>query len=108
MKATLYELYVAEGALDLTHGNFITIREIYIPSLGICFNSKGFAFKTNRGRYRKNKEKTFNQPDPKRLGVIEISKVDANKILQLVNSRKTVNKLGRKIFEFTGDIYDES
>jgi len=44
VKAIKYKTKIYEGILDHVHGSYQIIEEVYIPSVGVCFNDKGFAF----------------------------------------------------------------
>lgn len=101
MKAILYELYVPESTMDWIHGSFTTIRELYIPDFKMCFNSKGFAFKTDAKRYAKNKPQKGmpQQPDPKKIKTIDMISNDVADIERIVNQRLTIDRLSEKYFD---------
>jgi hypothetical protein len=101
LKGIIYKLHVTEGALDLTHGAFTTIQEVYVPDKGICFNSKGFAFKTKSDRYNvpDEQENLFKIPPTEKLKEIEISDSLVEKIEGIVNQRNTINEISEELFD---------
>lgn len=113
MKAILYELHVALSSMDMVHSAWTTIQEVFIPGIGgpgegICFNSKGYAFKTDEKRYanhKPTKDKWPNQPNPSIIKKFDIDDKDVKDIQSIVNKRQTVQKLGKKLFEI--EIYDK-
>ena len=44
VKAIKYKTKIYEGILDHVHGSYQIIEEVYIPSIRVCFNDRGFAF----------------------------------------------------------------
>lgn len=44
VKVKLYYVEIYESTSDVVHGFKRKIREIWIPTLGICFNEEGYAF----------------------------------------------------------------
>jgi len=44
VEAIKYKTKVCEGTLDFVHGCYQIIEEVYIPSIRVCFNDRGFAF----------------------------------------------------------------
>lgn len=99
-KAIKYRLHVALSTMDWTHSVWTPIEEIFIPEEGICFNSKGYAFKTSSRRYRKNKsnkeDKFPKQPSPEKLDTFQISYGDMLKIRRLLNYRDKFNEMAKK------------
>lgn len=100
MKGIIYKLHATEGQLDLTHGAFTIIEEVYVPELGLCFNSKGFAFKTDGSRYRtiNNEHNLFHVPQPEKLKEIELESSQINRIQTIAHQRETVNGLADELF----------
>ena len=48
--AIQYEVKIYEGLNDFVHGGGKKIKEIFVPSHQIAFNSEGFFFKSETGR----------------------------------------------------------
>lgn len=107
MKGIIYELHVSMGVLDYTHGQWTTIEELFIPKMKICFNSKGYAFETDKSRYNKNKKQKNmpNQPDPKKIKEIDVTSEDVAELLAIVHKRKAINRLSKKFFDI--EVYKE-
>jgi len=36
--AYIYNIAAYQSALDIAHGHEVTVREVYIPKIGLCFN----------------------------------------------------------------------
>ena len=87
-KAELYRTNVVESGLEMAHGMYWTIWEMYIPSVGIIVNDHGGCFLHNEPR---------NPIDNKTIEV-EISEDFLRSCIDRVESNDSFNK-SLKLFE---------
>lgn len=87
VKAVVYEVYVYDSALDMTHRADHWIREVYVPEHGIAFNTaKGLnVFKTDEKRYvRLKQDHVFGSLPPKKVREIEIAQKELDTFLEIL------------------------
>lgn len=83
MKAILYEIYVADSAIDSAHGIIYKMKEIFIKDYNISINSK-FIYKTNRDRYK----------HAKKIGVVNMPNKIADIFKIYLQSQKVAMDMG--------------
>ena len=97
-----YKLPIIESVLNLTHGLYRYIEEIYIPSFKIAFNEAGYVFKTNEDRYKDLKSYNNNKIIKcDILETIELEDEDIDILREYLNAKENVNKLIEKYFRKT-------
>lgn len=90
VKALKYKVEVSDGFLEHSHGWTYPIEEIYIPSINVCFNNKGYVFASNEAR--NNIEESISKE-------IEIDKDISIKLLNFIKLQKEIeNSFVPKMF----------
>jgi hypothetical protein len=85
MKAIVYDITISDGVLDIVHGYSYSIKELYVPDLGIVANMGG-----HQGQMFVFKDKT-RVKEGKFVKEITITKAFANRLLRTLRD-KTLEK----------------
>lgn len=102
VKAVVYEVYVYDSALDMTHRAGHWIREVYVPEHGIAFNTaKGLnVFKTDEKRYvRLKQDHVFGSLPPKKVREIEIAQKELDTFLEILRLQEKGNLVAARYLE---------
>jgi hypothetical protein len=97
IKSEMWNIQVAEGTMDMAHGMYHNIQEIYIPSKNISINlglngTTLYCFKSYEGRYGKEKGDV-------KIKDIDINKTLVNTIEQYIKDREEISKEISGIFK---------
>ncbi len=87
MKGIQYNLIVSDSSSELGHGGEYTLTEIYLPDIGIAFNTKGFIFRADGDRYKRAS---------KRLEDVAVSNEDAKLFRQQVETEERAKEVAGK------------
>lgn len=84
VKAVVYEVYVFDSALDMTHRAGHWIKEVYVPEAGIAFNvAKGLnVFKTGKERY--DRPGDFGSQPARKIREIELPQKELGVFLEIL------------------------
>jgi len=102
VKGKVYRVVVYESALELIHGMYSIITEIYIPSLELAFNEfHVFKLPKSRAVERYSPMKlSHGRPDGAEfLGEIELKKEDVEKLAGYVSLGEEIGRITRKYLE---------
>jgi hypothetical protein len=75
------------------------VEEIFIPSLGIAFNEKGFAFKTTRERYKPLELPSGKKVEVEKVCEVEIPEEDLKILENYISAKENLEKLTQKYFQ---------
>lgn len=82
VKAILYDISISNGVMDYVHGVSVSIKEIFIPKINVCFNfENGF-----------NCFESDCQRNSKIIENIELSLILVEKIKEHIKIKKELNK----------------
>jgi len=103
IKGIIYLIEVADSFLDWTHGCTYLIVEVYLPSLGIAFNEKGYIFRADEDRYSKTgKALEFCRllnGCVKKIGEIELDYETAMIMVRFLEEKERLDKILKENIE---------
>jgi len=95
VKAEFWELPICRSSLDMVHGCYETIREIYIPKHKLSVNVVDktlHVFESDRGRYKKDEKR-----NPIKLDETELTEEFVNNLLSFINTEKELYDQASKV-----------
>jgi hypothetical protein len=99
MKGIKYKLPVVESILSWSHGSYLFVEEIFIPSLGIAFNEKAFAFKTTEERYKPLELPSGEKIEVEKVCEVEIPEKDLKILENYILAKENLEEFVQRYFQ---------
>ncbi len=86
VECTVYQITITGGTMEMIHGMYYKIKEVYVPSEGIFFNDQGCGM-IYVGRY----------DGAKKLGTITLGKYQIDGLREYIKGKESLERIQKEL-----------